>query len=216
MTNYTKYRAEMIGTFGMVFFGTGAMIMNTQYNEVITHAGVAVAWGVAVMVMIFAYGTASGAHFNPAVSIGFATAKKMEWRLVPGYIMAQCLGAIFASSLLAFLFPVDAHLGRTFPSIDLLRAFIIETLLTFFLMSVILHVTTQGKYIGALAAIAIGGTVLLEALVAGPLTKASMNPARSLGPALVSGCFDTLWLYIIAPVLGALLAVIVFKHKSIL
>ncbi len=202
-----KYFSECIGTFSLVFCGTGAMTINEITGGDVTHVGIAITWGLIVMAMIYAFGEISGAHFNPAVTIAFAYAKKFKWKEVPKYIIAQCIGAIFASSLLLFLFPDSEYLGGTIPNIDSMRAFILELLLTYFLMVVIINVSTGSKETGTMAGIAIGGVVLLEAMFAGPITKASMNPARSLGPALLSGHWEYQWLYFIAPVVGALLAV---------
>ncbi len=206
-----KYISESIGTFSLVFCGTGAMTINEVTGGDVSHVGVAITWGLIVMAMIYAFGEISGAHFNPAVTIAFAYAKKFEWKEVPKYIIAQCIGAIVASSILLYLFPASEYLGGTLPSVDDMRAFILEVLLTYFLMVVIINVSTGSKETGTMAGIAIGGVVLLEAMFAGPITKASMNPARSLGPALLSGHWEHQWLYFIAPVIGALLAVLTCK-----
>jgi len=206
-----RYIAEVIGTFSMVFCGTGAMTINEVTGGDITHPGIAITWGLIVMAMIYAFGDISGAHFNPAVTVAFAYAKKFSWIEVPKYILAQCLGAILASSVLLFLFPESEFLGATLPSFEAYKAFVLEILLTFFLMVVIINVSTGAKEIGVIAGIAIGGVVLLEAMFAGPMTKASMNPARSLGPALLSGNLQHLWLYLTAPFIGALLAVVSCK-----
>ena len=206
-----KYISEFIGTFSMVFCGTGAMTINEVTGGDVTHVGIAITWGFIVMAMIYTFGDISGAHFNPAVSIAFAYAKKFSWKEVPKYIIAQVLGAAFASLLLWFLFPTSEFYGATIPTTDALRAFVLELLLAFFLMLTIINVSTGSKEVGVIAGIAIGGVVLLEAMFAGPITKASMNPVRSLAPALVSGHFEHLWLYLIAPVLGAILAVMTCK-----
>ncbi|PKV50951.1 aquaporin Z [Aquimarina sp. MAR_2010_214] len=206
-----KYISESIGTFSMVFCGTGAMTINEVTGGDVTHVGIAITWGLIVMAMIYAFGEISGAHFNPAVTIAFAYAKKFEWNEVPLYIIAQCTGAIVASSILLFLFPESEFLGGTMPALDDLRALVLEILLTYFLMVVIINVSTGSKETGTMAGIAVGGVVLLEAMFAGPMTNASMNPARSLGPALLSGHWEHQWLYFIAPVLGALLAVLTCK-----
>jgi len=206
-----KYISEIIGTFAMVFCGTGAMTINEVTGGDVSHVGIAITWGLIVMAMIYTFGDISGAHFNPAVTIAFAYAKKFEWKEVPKYIVAQCIGAIAASSILWFLFPDSDFLGGTLPSFDDLRAFILEVILTYFLMLVIINVSTGSKEVGMLAGITIGGVVLLEAMFAGPMTNASMNPARSLAPALLSGHWEHQWLYMIAPILGALLAVVTCK-----
>jgi len=204
-----KLIAEFLGTFSMVFCGCGAMTINEITNGSISHVGVAITWGLIVMAMIYAFGETSGAHFNPAVTIGFAFAKKFDWTDVPKYIFAQAIGAIFAAFLLWFLFPESQFLGETTPAHGFLpyKAAILEFLLTFFLMVVIINVSTGSKEIGTMAAIAVGGVILLEAMFAGPMTKASMNPIRSIAPALFTGNFQYIWLYIIAPILGAIAAV---------
>ena len=206
-----RYISEFIGTFAMIFCGTGAITINEVTGGDVTHVGIAMTWGLIVMAMIYAFGETSGAHFNPAVSIAFAYAKKFSWREVPKYILAQVLGAFSASLILWFLFPSSEILGATIPTVDVWRAFVLEFLLTFFLMVVIINVSTGSKEIGPVAGIAIGAVVLLEAMFAGPITNASMNPARSIAPAFVSGNLQHLWMYIIAPILGALLAVISCK-----
>jgi len=206
-----RYISEFIGTFSMIFCGTGAMTINEVTGGDVTHVGIAITWGLIVMAMIYAFGETSGAHFNPAVSIAFAYAKKFSWKEVPKYILAQVLGAFAASLILWFLFPTSDILGATIPTVDVWRAFVLEFLLTFFLMVVIINVSTGSKEIGVVAGIAIGAVVLLEAMFAGPITNASMNPARSIAPAIVSGNLQHLWMYIIAPILGALLAVVSCK-----
>ena len=206
-----KYISEFIGTFAMIFCGTGAMTINEVTGGDVTHVGIGLTWGLIVMAMIYAFGETSGAHFNPAVTIGFAYAKKFPWKEVPVYIVFQVAGAFAASGILLYLFPESKLLGSTIPSIDIGRAFILELLLTFFLMVTIINVSTGSKEVGTLAGIAVGGVVMLEALFAGPVTNASMNPARSLAPNIVSGNIDGLWLYMVAPVVGALLAVVSCK-----
>jgi len=195
----------------MIFCGTGAMTINEVTGGEVTHVGIGITWGLIVMAMIYAFGETSGAHFNPAVTIAFAYAKKFAWKEVPKFIIAQVLGAFAASLLLLFLFPTSDFLGSTIPTIDVWRAFVLELLLTFFLMVVIINVSTGSKEMGIIAGIAVGGVVMLEALFAGPITNASMNPARSIAPNIVSGNVRNLWLYILAPILGALLAVLSCK-----
>jgi aquaporin Z len=201
-----NYIAEIIGTFSMIFCGCGAMVINDFTGGTITHPGVAITWGLIVMAMIYAFGDISGAHFNPAVTVGFAVAKKFKWNEVPKYIVSQFIGAMSASLLLFYLFP-ESDLGATLPSIEPLKVFVIELLLSFFLMVVIINVSTGSKEIGPIAGIAIGSVILLEAMFAGPLTKASMNPIRSLAPALTLGNFTQLWVYLTAPFVGMFLAV---------
>ncbi|WP_248723225.1 MIP/aquaporin family protein [Seonamhaeicola sp. ML3] len=204
-----KYIAEIIGTFTMIFCGCGAMTINEITGGSISHVGVAATWGLIVMAMIYAFGETSGAHFNPAVTIGFAVAKKFSWLEVPKYITAQFVGAVLAVFILWFLFPESQFLGETTPAsgFPAYKAAILEFLLTFFLMVTIINVSTGSKEIGTMAAIAVGGVILLEAMFAGPMTKASMNPIRSIAPAIFTGNFKDLWLYIIAPVVGAIAAV---------
>jgi aquaporin NIP len=199
--------AEVIGTFALVFAGTGAAVVNQTTGGVITHPGIALTFGLIVLAMIYTFGDVSGAHFNPAVTIAFATAHRFSWGEVPGYIGAQCVGALLASGSLRLLFPANEKLGATLPSGSLLQSGILEIILTFILMLVILNVSTGAKEKGITAGIAIGATVALEAMFAGPICGASMNPARSLGPALVSGHTEHLWIYILAPIAGALLAI---------
>ena len=206
-----NYISEFIGTFAMIFCGTGAMTINEITGGDVTHVGIGITWGLIVMAMIYAFGEISGAHFNPAVSIAFAYAKKFSWKEVPKYIFFQIAGAFAASLVLMWLFPKSELLGATIPTVDVWRAFVLELILTFFLMVVIINVSTGSKEAGMMAGIAIGSVVLLEALFAGPITNASMNPARSLAPNIVSGNIKGLWLYILAPIIGALLAVVSCK-----
>lgn len=208
-----KYTAELIGTFILIFCGCGAMTINEVTGGSVGHVGIGITWGFTVIALIYALGDVSGAHLNPAVSIAFAFANKFEWKEVPKYILAQFIGGLIASYTLKFLFPSSEFVGGTHihEIIDPARGFVIEFLLTFFLMFVIINVSTGSKEIGVVAGIAIGGVVMLEALFAGPITNASMNPVRSLTPAIVSLKFDNLWLYIIAPILGALTAVLSCK-----
>lgn len=201
--------AEGIGTFSMVFCGCGAMTVNEITNGEIGHVGIAIIWGLIVMAMIYAFGEISGAHFNPAVTIGFAVSSKFNWNKVPLYVIAQIAGAFLAILILWILFPESESFGHTYPRDGFApyKAFILEALLTYFLMLVIINVSTGSKELGTMAAIAVGSVILLEAMFAGPITKASMNPARSIAPAFISGNLEHLWLYITAPILGALLAV---------
>jgi len=206
-----KYYAEITGTFALVFCGTGAIIINQETGGAVTHPGIAFTFGLIVMVMIYALGPISGAHFNPAVTIAFSVARHFPFKEVLPYILSQVTGALLASFLLRFLFSANKHLGTTLPYGSPLQSFILETVLTFFLMLVIIHVATGSKEQGMFAGLAIGSTVLLEAMFAGPICGASMNPVRSFSPAVVSGHPEHLWLYLTAPVLGALLAVLTWN-----
>ena len=202
-----KYICELIGTFFLVFAGTGAIIANDIYTGSVGHLGIAFSFGLVVMAVIYAIGDTSGAHINPAVTLSFFYTKRISLRDMVFYIIFQCFGAILASLFLKLAFPAHQTLGITIPTISIWAAFIYEYLLTFLLMFVILSVSTGAKEKGLMAGVAIGGTVALEALFAGPVTGASMNPARSLGPAIISGHFTHLWIYIFGTGLGALSAV---------
>jgi aquaporin NIP len=206
-----KYYAEMLGTFALVFCGTGAIIINQESAGAITHPGIAFTFGLIVMVMIYALGPISGAHLNPAVTIAFTVAKRFPLRQVLPYILSQGAGAFVASLTLKFLFPVNEFLGATMPAGTAIQSFILELILTFLLMLVIINVATGSKEQGMFAGLAIGSTVLLEAMFAGPICGASMNPIRSVSPAIVSGHFEHLWLYITAPTAGAVLAIFAWR-----
>lgn len=209
-----KYIAEAIGTFAIVFCGTGAIIINQQSNGAITHVGIAITFGFIVMSMIYALGNISGAHFNPAVTIAFAIAKKFEVKQILPYTISQVIGAISASIVLRLLFPDNQLLGATLPAGSEMQSFVLEFILTFFLMLVILNVAHGSKEQGMFAGLAIGAVVLLEAMFAGPICGASMNPARSIAPAIVSTHIEHLWLYLIAPVAGAAASVFIWKYIS--
>ncbi len=202
-----KYAAEAIGTFCLVFAGTGAIVVNDVSNGVITHVGIAITFGLIVLAMIQAIGDVSVAHINPAVTIAFCAARRFETKQVTPYIVSQLAGAIAASGLLRVMFPDHANLGATLPAGSWGQSFLFEVVLTFMLMFVILNVSTGAKEKGIMAGAAIGGVVLLEAMFAGPICGASMNPARSIAPAVVSGELTQFWIYLTAPVIGALLAV---------
>lgn len=202
-----KLLSEFLGTFTLVFAGTGAIVINAASQGAIGHAGIALTFGLVVLAMIYTFGDVSGAHLNPAVTLAFAVARRFAWREVPGYLAAQISGALAASLLLRALYPQDATLGATLPAGSEMQSFVLELVLTAMLMLTILSVSTGAKEKGITAGIAIGGVIALEAMFAGPACGASMNPARSLAPALVSGHLEHLWLYLAAPVLGALMAV---------
>jgi aquaporin Z len=199
--------SEFLGTFAMVFAGTGAIVIDQISGGAITHVGVALTFGLIILAMIYTFGEISGAHFNPAVTLGFFAARRFEARDVPPYIAAQLAGAFAASGTLGFLFPHSPTLGATVPSGSALQSFVLETILTFFLMLVILSVSTGSKEKGITAGLVVGSVIALEAMFAGPISGASMNPARSIAPAVVSGQLAHLWVFIAGPVLGALLAI---------
>lgn len=194
----------------LVFFGTGAVITNTASGGAVTLLGIAIVFGLTVLALIYAIGDISGAHLNPAVTVGLLCARRIKAATVAPYILSQCVGAILASLTLRQIFPADVSLGGTSPGSGILpmQAFVLEAVLTFFLMFVILNVTTGMKEKSIIVGIAIGAVVVLEIIFAGPFTGASMNPARSAGPAIVSGQLGSLWIYLVAPVLGAGLAAV--------
>jgi MIP family channel proteins len=197
--------AEAIGTFALVFLGCGAVAVGSLGT-----AGVAAAFGLAIMTMIYALGHVSGAHFNPAVTAGFAAGRHFPASRVVPYWAAQVSGAVVAAALLRATLG-DVPLGVTRPAGSDVQAFAWEVVLTFFLMLVIVAVATDTRAVGQAAAIAIGGTVALGALVGGPISGASMNPARSLGPAIVSGDLAAIWIYLVAPPIGAILAALIYR-----
>lgn len=207
-----SYLAECLGTFALIFCGTGAVIVNQISGGSLGHLGVSITFGLLVMSLIYSFGAISGAHFNPAVSIAFALAKRFPKERLLGYISAQIIGATLASLALKLLFPGQASLGATLPSGTYIQSFILEVILTFFLMLVIFQVATGSKEQGMFAGVAIGGMVTMAALFAGPICGASMNPARTIGPGLVSGQMDGLWIYMTAPVVGAALATLTWKY----
>lgn len=203
-----KLAAEFLGAFALVFAGTGAIVINEVTHGAVTHVGIALTFGLIVLAMIYTVGDISGAHLNPAVTLGFWAARRFEARQVLPYLASQCAGALLASGVLRLLFPANVTLGATLPADTALQSFVLEIILTALLMFVILNVSTGANEKGITAGIAVGSVIALEALFAGPISGASMNPARSLAPALVSGHWEHLWIYLTAPVLGALLAVV--------
>lgn len=209
-----NYVAEFIGTFALVFCGTGAVVIDQQSGGSVTHVGVAITFGLIVMSMIYSLGNISGAHLNPAVSIAFTIARRFPARQLPGYIISQAAGALLASLILKLLFPANEFLGATIPTGTATQSFILELILTFFLMLVIVNVAVGSKEQGMFAGLAIGSVVALEAMFAGPICGASMNPARSLAPAIVSGHIEYLWIYLIAPVIGAAQAIPTWKYLT--
>lgn len=203
-----KLAAEALGTFALVFAGCGAIIANELSKGAVSHVGVSLVFGLVVMALAYALGDISGAHLNPAVTIGFALARRFSWFMVLPYAACQCAGAIAAAAVLRNLYPTATTLGQTLPAFSSYQAFVLEIVLTWLLMFVILRVSTGAKEKGIMAGAAVGATVGLDALFGGPISGASMNPARSLGPALLAGDTNELWIYLAAPILGALLAVV--------
>jgi aquaporin Z len=215
MKFFSQYFAEFIGTFALVFCGTGAIIANEYSGGQIGALGIAVTFGAIVMAIIYSIGEKSGAHINPAVTIAFWVSGRFPLKGVLPYVAAQTVGALLASLTLVVFFPDSNTLGETLPSIPPTKAFGFELILTFLLMFVIIQVSTGSKEVGTLAGIAIGAVVLLEATFAGPITGASMNPARSIAPALISGNLQHLWIYVAGPVLGACMAIGAWKILQI-
>lgn len=211
MNQTRKLVAEAVGTFGLVFAGTGSVIINAETGGQIGQVGIGLTFGLIIMVMIYATGHISGAHFNPAVTLAFAIGRHFPWAVVPLYWGAQLGGGILASLVLRGMFGNVANLGATLPRGSAGQSLLLEIVLTFFLMFVITSVATDVRAVGQAAAIAIGGTVGLEATFAGPISGASMNPVRSLAPAVVSGTWDAQWLYIAGPLLGAIAGVLVYE-----
>jgi len=202
--------AELIGTFALVFAGAGAIVVDARTHE-LGHVGVAISFGLVIMVMIYAVGHISGAHLNPSVTFAFAITRHFPWTRLLAYWLAQCAGALLAASLLRASLGADAHVGATLPSGSQGQSFVWELVLTFFLMFVIMAVATDTRAVGEAATIAIGATVGLDAMFGGPISGASMNPARSLGPALVSGDLHALWLYFAAPLAGSTIGALSYQ-----
>ncbi len=209
-----KAFAEAIGTFALVFCGTGSIIIDQVSGGAVTHVGIAITFGLIILAMIYALGDISGAHLNPAVSIAFVAANRIDSDDAIIYVLFQFAGAFLASLTLKFMFPQIHNLGVTMPAGSDMQSFVLETILTFFLMFVILNVSSGSKEKGITAGIAVSAVVGLEAMFAGPISGASMNPARSIAPAIVSGNLDYIyhqWIYLTAPFLGACLAVLIFN-----
>jgi len=202
-----KCAAEIIGTFALVFAGTGAIVIDQVSHGGVGHVGIALTFGLVVMAMIYALGDVSGAHLNPAVTLGFFLARRLNGKCVAPYILSQLAGALIASTTLLLLFGNQARLGATHPAGSAWQSFALEAILTGILMFVVLGVSTGPREVGLMASIAVGGVIGLEAMFAGPICGASMNPARSLAPALVSGNLACVWVYLLAPVIGSATAV---------
>jgi aquaporin NIP len=202
--------AEAIGTFALVFAGAGAIMVDAK-THALGHVGVAITFGLVIMAMIYGVGHISGAHFNAAVTFAFALTRHFPWSRAAGYWLAQFVGAVTAAAILRGSLGNIAHVGATLPSGSQGQSFLWELVMTFFLMFVIMAVATDTRAVGEAAAIAIGGTIGLDAMVGGPISGASMNPMRSLGPALVAGDLHALWLYILAPLIGAALGGLAYQ-----
>ncbi len=202
--------AEFIGTFLLVLVATGVIMADELAGGQVSHLGIGLSTGMAVAVIIFALGHISGAHINPAVTIGFAIGGHFPWRAVPGYVVAQLAGGILASAVLLALLGSVAHQGANLPSVGVSQSLGFEVMLTFLLMLVIVAVATDSKAQGNIAAIAIGSTVALEIIFAGPLSGASMNPARSLSPALIGWTWTSQWIYVVGPIAGAAIAALFY------
>lgn len=207
VTALARLSAELLGTFMLVFAGTGAIVIDQQTGGALGTTGIALVFGLTVMGVIAAFGDISGAHINPAVTLAFWAARRFPGSLVVPYLLAQCAGAVSASLCLAVWFGAESGLGVTLPRQGVAAAVGFELLMSGFLMLVILGVAHGARERGLLAAVTIGGVVGLEAAFGGPVSGASMNPARSLAPALVGGQLQHLWLYLLVPVVGMLLAV---------
>jgi aquaporin NIP len=204
--------AEALAAFALVFAGCGAIVTDARYDGALGVVGIAVVFGLVIMVMVYATGHLSGAHINPAVTVAFTLTRHLPARDAAAYVVAQCVGAVAGALLLLAVWPDQpAELGATVPSVEVGRALVYELVLSAFLMFVIMAVATDTRAVGPAAAIAIGGTVGLDALFGGPVTGASMNPARSLGPALAGGEWRDFWIYILGPVAGAALGGLAYQ-----
>jgi aquaporin NIP len=202
--------AEAIGTFALVFAGAGAIMVDARTRQ-LGHVGIALTFGLVIMVMIYAVGHVSGAHFNAAVTFAFALTRHFPWRHAVAYWAAQIAGALAAAATLRGSLGNVAHVGTTLPAGSQGQALLWELIMTAFLMFVVMAVATDTRAVGEAAAIAIGGTIALDAMFGGPISGASMNPARSLGPALVSGDLHALWVYVAAPVVGASVGALLYQ-----
>lgn len=200
-----KILAEIFGTYFLIFAGCGSVTVNKSTKGTVTFPGICVVWGLAVMVMVYSVGHISGAHFNPAVTISFATCRRFPWKQVPAYVAAQVVGSTLASGTLRLLFGGKAELfAGTIPTGSNLQSLVLEFIITFYLMFVVSGVATDNRAIGELAGLAVGATVLLNVAFAGPISGASMNPARTLGPAIVASRYESIWVYMVGTICGAI------------
>jgi MIP family channel proteins len=206
------YAAELLGTFALVFAGPGAAAVNVASDGALGQVGIGLSFGLIVMAMIFAFGHISGAHINPAVSVAFLATRKIDGRVFTGYVLAQLTGAVLAGFAIIAIVGSEGDAGATVPTINGVdAAFLSELILTFFLALVVLIMATDSRAEGSMAAIAIGGYVAMAATGWGPVAGASMNPARSFGPALAAGVWDSHWVYWVAPIVSALIAVAAYR-----
>lgn len=209
---YARYLAEALGTFCLVFAGTGAVIVNQVTGGQVTGLGIGLVFGLIVLAMIYTVGHISGAHLNPAVTLAFFSAGRHPAKEIAPYLAAQLTGAIVASVLLRFIFSGHpTNLGATLPAESWIQSFVLEYVLTFMLMFVIMGVARNDRAEGLMAGVAIGATITLEAIFGGPISGASMNPARSFAPAFVSGNFQFHWIYWAAPILGSVTGAQVYR-----
>ncbi|GLJ31320.1 hypothetical protein SUGI_0628340 [Cryptomeria japonica] len=199
-----KLGAEMIGTFFLIFSGCGSVLVDKKTDGSITHLGVSIVWGLTVMLLIYSVGHISGAHFNPSVTVAFATVNRFPVKEIPGYIVAQLVGSISAGFVLRLMFGDISHIAATVPSGSNMQSFVLEFLITFLLMFVVCGVGTDTKAVGELGGLTIGATVAMVVIVAGPISGASLNPARTLGSAIAGNKYTGIWIYMVAPVLGAI------------
>ncbi|KAJ4981504.1 hypothetical protein NE237_032341 [Protea cynaroides] len=198
-----KLIAELLGTYFMVFAGCSSIVVNVIKDGQITFVGISVVWGLVVMVMVYSLGHISGAHFNPAVTIAFATCGRFPWKQVPAYAITQLLGSILASGTLRLLYGGEEnHFFGTTPTGSKMQSFVLEFIISFYLMFVISAVSTDNRAIGELAGLVVGANILLDVIFAGLISGSSMNPARSLGPAIVWNRYKSIWVYIVAPICG--------------
>lgn len=204
--------AEYVGTFALVFAGCGSIMVAERFPGTVAPGAVPAVFGLVVAAMIYAVGHISGAHFNPAVTLGFAAVGRFPKARVPAYWLAQVLGALSASAALAWLLPTGHGFGATVPAVPAFQAAVWEGILTFFLMFVIISVATDTRAHGPVAGLAIGATVCLDAFFGGPVTGASMNPARSIAPAVFQGELSTLWIYLVGPAAGAVVAAFAYEQ----
>ncbi|KAK7245580.1 hypothetical protein RIF29_40427 [Crotalaria pallida] len=196
----------------LIMAGCGAVIVNLDFDKALTLTGISITWGLVVMVLVYTLGHISGAHFNPAVTIAHATMKRFPWQEVPSYVIAQVVGSTLASGTLRLMFPnTTKHFVGTLPAGSDAQGFAVEFIITFFLMFVVSGVATDNRAIGELAGLAVGAVVTLNVLYTGPITGASMNPARTLGPAIVFNEYRSIWIYMVAPILGAIAGTWVYQ-----